>query len=241
MRVQIRQGQGGHGLAGLHRGAGHMRCQHHVLQITQLCRHTRFVGIHIQGRTGNHFLLQSVNQGGLIDHRATRHIDQKALVTQSLQHLGVDQVAGGRTAWGDGHQKIYIRCQFFGRRVVGVGQGRHRMTGGVGDGHVKSRRTFGDGLANATNAHQAQPSATHFGLQGERSVDPIAVANKLISLRNASRNREHQAQSQIGDVVVEHPRCVADLDATLHGANNIHAVVAHAANRNEFQGGKQRH
>ena len=115
------------------------------------------------------------------------------------------------------------------------------MTGVIGDGHVKRRRTFGDGLANATNAHQAQPSATHFGLQGERSIDPVAVAHKFVCLRNASCNGEHQTQRQIGHVVVEHPRCVADLDATLHGANDIHAVVAHAANRNEFQGGKQRH
>ena len=78
-------------------------------------------------------------------------------------------------------------------------------------------------------------------MQGKRAFDPIAVANKLISLRNASRNREHQAQRQIGDVVVEHPRRVADFDATLHGANDIHAVIAHTANRNELQGGKQRH
>jgi len=63
--------------------------------------HVRLIREHIERRagysaTGNSATGNGMHQGGLIHHRATRHIDQVAVRTGRGKHLRIDQSARRR-------------------------------------------------------------------------------------------------------------------------------------------------
>ena len=109
----------------------------------------------------------------------------------------------------------------------------------VCNAHVKSGCAFGNRLANAPNAHQAQSGTCQLASQGKGPVDPIASAHKLVRLWNAACHRQHEAQRQIRHIVVENTRRMGDADAALLDGGDVDAVITHPKNGNHFHGRKQ--
>ncbi|MNV63871.1 hypothetical protein D3C71_1564890 [compost metagenome] len=122
-----------------------------------------------------------MDQGGLVDHAAACHVDEKALWAQGMQHLAVDHVARGRAA---SHCKDEV--------VRPRGQIDHRveiLEGGVSGGaavviahlHAKPVGPFGHGLADAAHAHNAQAFAADLGLWCITGFGPFAAAYKAVT------------------------------------------------------------
>ena len=71
--------------------------------------------------------------------------------------------------------------------------------------------------------------------QRHRTLWPLAGAHKTISGRQLAGRTEHQANGQIGHVVVQHVGRVADHHATGLGGLHVDAVIAHTHHRNDLQ------
>ena len=82
-----------------------VRRQHHVLKFEKLGIDIGFVPKHVQTCASNAFVFQSLDQGGLVNHTATRNIDNDAFGSQRLEDLGIDHIFGVVTSW-NGHYQI---------------------------------------------------------------------------------------------------------------------------------------
>jgi len=60
--------------------------------------HVGFVREHVQVRTRNEALLQSLHRRGFLDEAAARHVDAKTLAAQGLQHIGIHHPLAGRAS-----------------------------------------------------------------------------------------------------------------------------------------------
>ena len=239
MCLQIHQCQIGHGTPGFHGAAGHVGGEDDIVQSPQLWHHPGLVDVDIQARTGDGFGFEGLDQGGLIDHRTTGHVDQETFGAQGGQHLGIDQSTRAIAPRGDGHQKIHLSRQGLGTGVIGEWQIGAFVARCVGNAHVKSGCAFGNRLPNSANAHQTQSSTRQLASQWKGPVHPITSAHKLMCLRNATRHRQHQTQCQISHIVIENPGRVADADAALLDGGDVDAVITHAKNRDHFHSRKQ--
>jgi hypothetical protein len=76
----------------------------------------------------------------------------------------------------------------------------------------------GDGLADAAHADDAQPRAAHLARQRHGPLQPLAGAHVAVGRRQLARGAQHQAQGQVGHVVVQHVGRVRDHHAARLGA-----------------------
>ena len=198
------------------------------------------VFVHVQRRACNGFALQGVQQGRFIHHRAAGHVNQVALGAERGQDLCINQMLGTRAAGGDDDQIIRLRGQRLGGSAVGIGRSSHLGAAVVRNRHAKSFSPFGNGTTNAAQADNAQTRTAHLAGQRHGALRPAARTHILVGLRNAPRNREHQAQSQVGYIVVEHLGGVGHRSAALFSGLHVHTVIPHAKYRDQFQGGQLR-
>ena len=221
-----------------------MRGQHHLRQGAQAFGHAGLVVEHVQPGAGDHGALQRVDQRGLVHHRATRHVHQdaagRAAAAQRGQHLGVDQVAGAGAAGGDDHQEITFFGQRGGAGQVAVRQVGLGAAGGVGDGHAEGLGPVGDGLADAAHADDAHACAAHLARQRHVALQPVTTAHETVGRRQLARGAQHQAQGQVGHVVVQHIGRVGHHHAAGLGGGHVDTVVAHAHHRDHLQRGQLR-
>ena len=113
--VQVLQCQRFHRGTGLHGATGHVRQQHHIVQLEQSVGHVRFVDEHVQARPGQSSGGQGLDQGGLVDDAAAGHVDQIPVRPERRDDVGVHQMPGAVSARGGDDQHV-DRCGEFDRR-----------------------------------------------------------------------------------------------------------------------------
>ena len=70
--------------------------QHDVVHTYQFGRHIGLAQIDIEPGRQDGLVSQRLDQRRLVDHRASRHVDQDALRAQRPKHFGIDHVAALR-------------------------------------------------------------------------------------------------------------------------------------------------
>ena len=91
-----------------------------------------------------------------------------------------------------------------------------------------------NGLANATDTHDANTRARDFARQWHGPAGPFAVFDVEVCSRQLARGAEHQANRQISDVVVQYLGSVCDHHIARFGGGDIDAVIANAEHRDDF-------
>lgn len=109
----------------------------------------------------------------------------------------------------------------------------------VGDLHVEAARAARDDLADAAQAQDAELLARYPRGQRKAALRPALRAHEAVTMGNAARRIDQQAESQVGHAVVEYVRRVADLDAT--GARGVQrdGVIANAEADNGLKAGQR--
>ena len=181
--VEIGEHQIGHGLAGLVRGARHVRRDDDVGHREEGLRHARFVGEDVECGAGDTPCLQGVEECGLVHEGATRHIDEDAIRTQRVQHLGADDVARFRRGRRGHDQDVAPGGEF---RWGGEARVGHVERGPVAvcDLGVEAFQPPGDGPANAPETQDAVAAARNLGAQRQVSGKPRAFAHIGVAPRD---------------------------------------------------------
>jgi hypothetical protein len=75
----------------------------------------------------------------------------------------------------------------------------------------------------------------HLARQRHVALQPLAAAHEAVGRRQLARGAQHQAQGQVGHVVVQHVGRVRHHHAARLGGGHVDAVVAHAHHRDHLQ------
>ncbi len=196
----------------------------------------RLIRKHVQCRPGNPAVAQRLNQGRLIHYRAPRHVDQHPIGAQCLQHLLVDQPVGGSATGHSQHQEITALGQCQQRLVVGVCQLRLWPTARIAHLHAKGAGTPGNGLADRPHAKDAAPFAAQRGGQTKALCTPAPGSDEAVSHHHLPGDGQQQGHGGVGHAIVEHIRCVTDLDTPGAGCFQVDGVGTHTEADDGAQG-----
>jgi len=108
------------------------------------------------------------------------------------------------------------------------------------DPHTEGRSATGDGLADGTEADQAQGRTGEIPAQEEVRRPgvlrpPVAPAHPGIGLGDAPRRGEEQGKGRIGGGIHQHARRVPDGDAPRRGRRQVHVIEADGDTADETQ------
>lgn len=91
--------------------------------------------------------------------------------------------------------------------------------------HIKRRSTPGDSPTNTTQAENAEPATADFVCPTVALTSPITAFDKALCTDNLAGARQHQPKGQIGNVVGEYTRRIANLNITLVGGLSIYTFI----------------
>ena len=213
-----------------------MRRQDRVGQGAQWRRHVRLVLEDVKRGGAKPALGQRRHQGGFVDQGAAGDIDEHSLGAECRQHLGVDGVAGGGGGGGAQDQIVAARRQFQQRGCARDGAAVDGARLEVGELHAERRQAGGDGLADAAEAEDAGGLAAQaVGRLQAGAGRPVAAPHIGVHRRQAALRGQQQQHGEVGDVVGQHPRRVADLDAARGQRRQVDLVDADAVDHHHFQ------
>src|SRR5690606_36341755 len=108
--------------------------------------------------------------------------------------------------------------------------------------HIKATGAAGNGLANASQAHNAQLLAADPCPKPETigSV-PQTSTHVAIRFRHTASRIQHQGPGHIGHAIVQNIRSGTDLNTALFGGLYVDGVVAYPYAANRFQSGQAVH
>jgi hypothetical protein len=104
--IQIAQGQRGHRRARVCRRGAHVRQHDGVVHLAELLWHIRFVGDHVEARTGEPSLGQQLHQSLLVDDVASGDVNQITVGAKGFQHVAAHQGRGVLPSGGRHHQHL---------------------------------------------------------------------------------------------------------------------------------------
>ena len=119
---------------------------------------------------------QRLDQRGLVDQRAARHIDENALRTQCLQNFGINDIARLRAAGGDSQKNVNVSGERRKRRIIGIRYIALPMPAVIGDLQPERLGAPRDGLADAPQSKNAEPAPTQRGSERKGPLQPLAFA-----------------------------------------------------------------
>jgi hypothetical protein len=99
----------------------------------------------------------------------------------------------------------------------------------------------GDFLADAAETKDAEGLAGQFGEEAEIAMGPLALAHELVGLRNTAGQRDHEADGEFGNRVVEHVGRVGDADIAGARRGGVDIVVADPEAGDDFEIGQRVH
>ena len=187
----------------------------------------RLLFIHVERGAGDQTLGERPCQRGLINHRASRGVDQVRSPLHPRERLLIDQVFGLRRHRTVQRDDVGGREQPIERHLCGVGDignGARR----IGDRHAERRRLIGHRAPNPAKAHQTELLAPQLHTQHviERPATPRTGANHAFALAKAPRNRQDQRPGEVGAGIRQDVRCVGDRDAARAARCHVDVVIA---------------
>ena len=219
-----------------------MREQHDVIHLHQFFRHLRFLGEHVEAGGIDGAVLERLDQRRLVHHRAARHVDEDAVRTKRLQHLGIDHVRRRRSARHDHHQRVDVARHVEQFRVILVAHAWLRVAAVIDHRHAEGLQPARDRLADAAHADHADGAIAQRRL-GERILPlrPFAGAQKALGLRKFAHRAEQEAERGVGHLLVQYFRRVGDDDAVRARPLGVDVIVADAEARDLLELGKALH
>ena len=183
--------------------------------------------------------LQRRDQRRLVDDRAARDVDQRALLAERREHVGVDDVPGRLAArTGDdqevdgGGQRLEVGEVF----VTDV----LRLAARVGDLHAHRRDALRRSPCRSGPGRGCRPfcRASLVVSSGPRFSHSPACTKRFRRTKPRPVIRI-SAERDVGDVVGQHVGRVGHLDAALPAVRDRHAVVADAEHRDDLELGQR--
>ena len=194
----------------------------------------RLVDEHVESRRLDRAGLQRRDERRLVDDRAARDVDERALLAERGQHLRVDHVPGRGAAGARHDEEVGI-----GRERLEIGEIAVRdvllAAAGVRDLHAHRAHARRDRLADAAEPQDADALARELGRELGPALQPLARVHEAIEAHEAAARHHDEADRDVGDVVGEHVRRVGHLDAALAAVVDRHAVVADAEHRDDLE------
>ena len=219
-----------------------MRQQYDVVERHQFLRYLRLLRIDIETRRQDPPLLERLDQRGLVDHRAARHVDEDAFRAERVEHRGVDHVLRRRSARHDRQQNVDVAGHGDEVRIVLVRHTRLRIAAVVDDLHLKGFETTRDGLADPAHADETDSRVAQAGRrQPVALLQPFAGAQEPLGLRQLPHGAQQQPERGVGHLFVEHTRRVGHSDAVLAGPFGFDVVITDTEGRNDFEPRQPRH
>ena len=174
----------------------------------------RLVGEHVEAGALDGAGLQRGDQRGLVDDRAARDVDERALLAERREHLRVHDVPRGRAAGTRDHEEIGLRGE---RLKIGHVAIRHVLLAapGVRDLHAErldARSRWPCRCGRAPGCRRACPK---LGRELGTALQPFARMHEAIEPHEAAARHHDEGDGDVGDVVGQHVGRVGHLDAAL--------------------------
>ncbi len=229
MRAEIVDHQLPHGGAGLERGAALVRLHDDVGESEQCRSGIRLALEHIERGVSEAPVGQRRDERRLVDHAATRHVDQGPCRAERVDHGGRDEMARFRTALAGDHQEIALPRELDGIGDIGIGRIGLAPRARIDHLHPERRAAIGDAAADVAQTDDAHRLVGDAAAERKRPLArPAAVTHVAIGEHDLSRGREHQADGEIGDLGGQYAGRVGDGNAALARGGEIDAVGADA-------------
>jgi hypothetical protein len=177
---------------------------------------------------------EGVDEGGFVDDAATSDVDEGAGGAEGGEDLGVDEVMGVGAAGAGEDEEVGGGSEADEGGVVGVGDGLG-FAAVVGDGHAEGGEAGGDGFADATEAKDAGGFATQGAGEGEGAVGPGVLMEEAVGFDEAAASHEDERGGDVGDIVGEDVGGVGEADAAGAAGGEVDAVIADAAEGDDFE------
>jgi hypothetical protein len=105
----------------------------------------------------------------------------------------------------------------------------------IGDGHPEPVEPPRHRLADMAEPDDANPLPSQRRGKREGVVAPAPIAQETVGLRDTADRRQQQTDRQVGDLVVEHARCVGHHHVALGRSGGIDVIVADAEAGDDLQ------
>ena len=182
-------------------GAADVRREDDVLEPEQPWRDLWLVLEDVEARGGERPVFERGRQGALVDAGAARGVHEDGARLHPPQAAGVQEVAGLRGERAMERDEVRSLEELVERDALGAELARDFVRGGasrgVEHGHSEAARAAGHGLADPSEADDAQGGAVDRRAEeeGRRPAgEAAAAADEAIALGDAARGGEQQAE-----------------------------------------------
>lgn len=208
----------------------------HVIHAEKRFGDVGFFFEYIEPRGAQPSVFKRLDEFRFIDDGAARDIDQRALRSQGLDHLPVDQVMRGRAAGRDDHNIVDIPGHLGQVAVVAIRDIRLFVAAVIDHIAVEGLELFRDFPADPSHSQYADRLFLDGTGQWRAALAfPFAGAHPVVVVDQTPADGEHQHDRRIGHIVVQHIRRMGHYNAVLRRARRIDRVIADAEARNHFQ------
>lgn len=176
-----------------------------------------------------------MEQGGLVDGCAARDVDEKAIGTKRVEHVGADDARCRRAAGERDDEKVRPAGQ---RHEIGFEdpiQCFAAIAGKIANLAIEASRAFCDGFADPAHARDADLAAEETRRERHVALRPIARSHMGVTRRDLPRDGERQGNADIGDVAGQDVGRVGDMDAVGVRMSEIDGIRAHAVAGDDLQ------
>ena len=216
-----------------------MRRDDHIVELQQrVVSRSRLDFKHIEPGAGNASLHQGLVEGGFIDDRTARSINQVGRGLHQRQQAGIHQPLGLRIERAVDGQKISLFEQLVKADQLHPKRAHQRRVGLriVGDGaHLQRLRQPKHFSTDIAGPQGAEHTVCQAGANMVRFLQPAPAAGELVFEPDLLRQHQHKGQGRGGHRPAHAIRGDGQQQAGPAAGGHVNRVVAHAKTGNQLE------